>query len=76
MVFFRLSGTCSHVVGLVHTIAHYQNLYLKEVPAELSATSLPQQWHMPREIKPQAIVSMTLAQDIDQRVAHLQNAKI
>jgi hypothetical protein len=51
---------------------------LKEVPAELSATSLPQQWHMPRgrKIKPQAIVSMTWAQDIDQRVAHLQNAKI
>jgi hypothetical protein len=48
----------------VHTIAH-QNLNLKEVPAELSATSLPQQWHTPREIKPQAMVSMTLAQDID-----------
>jgi hypothetical protein len=63
LVFFRLSGTCSHV-GLVHTIAH-QNLNLKEVPAELSATSLPQQWHTPREIKPQAMVSMTLAQDID-----------
>ena len=66
LVFFRLAGTCSHVVGLVHTIAHYQNLNLKEVPAELSATSLPQQWHKPRgrKIKPQAVVSMTLANPI------------
>ena len=66
LVFFRLSGTCSHVVGLVHTIAHYQNLNLKEVPDELSATSLPQQWHKPRgrKIKPQAVVSMTLANPI------------
>ena len=60
---FRLSGTCSHVIGLVHTISHYQNLNLKEVPAELSATSLPQQWHKPRgrKIKPQPVTSMTLA---------------
>ena len=61
--FFRLLGTCSHVVGLVHTIAHYQNLNLKEVPAELSATSLPQQWHKPRvrKIKAQPMIAMTLA---------------
>lgn len=61
--FFRLSGTCSHVVGLVHTIAHYQNLNLKEVPAELSATSLPQQWDKPRgrKIKAQPMIAMTLA---------------
>jgi hypothetical protein len=40
--------------------------FLKEVPDELSATSLPQQWHKPRgrRIKPQAVVSMTLANPI------------
>jgi hypothetical protein len=39
---------------------------LKEVPAELSATSLPQRWHTPRgrKIKPQPVVAMTLADPI------------
>ncbi|XP_052079054.1 uncharacterized protein LOC127715250 [Mytilus californianus] len=50
---YFFSGTCSHVVRLVHTIAHYQNLNSKEVPAELSSTSLPQQWHKPRGKKNQ-----------------------
>ena len=47
----------------MHTIAHYQNLNLKEVPAELSVTSLPQQWHKPRgrKIKAQPVIAMTLA---------------
>ena len=42
------SGYCSHIIALVQTLMHYQQLGLKEVPTEISATSLPQKWHIPR----------------------------
>ncbi|XP_066275513.1 uncharacterized protein [Branchiostoma lanceolatum] len=60
---FRLSGTCAHLIALVYTLAHYQQQGLVEVPTQPSATSLPQQWHKPRDkkIKPDAVTSMVLA---------------
>ena len=62
-ILLRLSGTCSHVIGLVYTLAHYQHQGLKEVPDELSSTSLPQQWHKPRgrKVKPQPVTSLVMA---------------
>ncbi|XP_023930658.1 uncharacterized protein LOC112041543 [Lingula anatina] len=58
-----MSGDCSHIYGLVHTLAHYQQYGLKEVPAELSATSLPQQWHKPRgkKISPAPVMEMVMS---------------
>ncbi|KAK3719188.1 hypothetical protein QZH41_020415, partial [Actinostola sp. cb2023] len=58
-----LSGNCSHIVGLIYNLIHYQQQGLKEVPAALSCTSLPQQWHKPRgsKIKPRSVVNMILA---------------
>lgn len=60
---FSLSGTCSHVVALVQTIIHYQSLGLKEVPADLPSTSLPQQWHKPqgKKINPEPASNIVLA---------------
>jgi len=65
-VYFLLSslcGTCSHVLGLSYTLIHYQHQGLNEVPASLSITSLPQQWHKPRgaKIEPRSVVNMILA---------------
>ncbi|KAK3737281.1 hypothetical protein QZH41_019808, partial [Actinostola sp. cb2023] len=47
----------------VYNLIHYQQQGLKEVPAALSCTSLPQQWHKPRgsKIKPRSVVNMILA---------------
>ncbi len=51
------------MVGLLHTLAHYQQVGLKVAPADLSCTSLPQEWHKPRgkKIAPEAVTSMVLA---------------
>ena len=56
----RISGTCAHAAELVFTIQHYRHLGLNEVLAELSCTSLPQQWHRPRgsKIEPEPVSSM------------------
>ena len=48
MKYCRVSGKCSHIVGLVKCIQQFKLLGLKEVPAEQACTSLPQQWHIPR----------------------------
>ena len=51
------------MVGLVHTLEHYKRLGLKEVPADLSSTSLPQKWHKPRgeKIRAEPITNIVLA---------------
>ena len=61
--FYRQSGTCSHLIALAYTLQHYQQLGLKAVPDDLSATSLPQQLHKPRgrKIKPQPVSSLVMA---------------
>ncbi|XP_033646503.1 uncharacterized protein LOC117305734 [Asterias rubens] len=63
----RLSVTCCHTIGVVYTVSHFQQLGLKEVPAFLSATSLPQQWHKPRGkiISPRPVSSMVFAKTKD-----------
>ena len=40
-------GCCSHVIGLLYTLAHYKKLELKTVPKTKSKTELPQTWHIP-----------------------------
>ena len=40
-------GHCSHLIGLLYTLAHFQKLGLKTVPKTKSKTALPQTWHIP-----------------------------
>ncbi|XP_038064883.1 uncharacterized protein LOC119735247 [Patiria miniata] len=58
-----LSGTCAHIIALIYTLRHYQDLGLKEIPGQLSCTSLPQQWHKPCgcKIRPQSVAGLVMA---------------
>ena len=40
-------GCCKHVVALFYTVLDYTNLNLKQIPAELTCTQLPQKWSVP-----------------------------
>lgn len=51
----RVSGKCSHIVGLTKCIQQFKVLGLKDVPTEQSCTSLPQQWNIPRGNKIQPV---------------------
>lgn len=56
-------GQCSHSIGLLYMLSHWQKLQLKSVPPVESKTSLPQQWHVPRRtsgLEPQEVMSMTV----------------
>ncbi|XP_062617203.1 uncharacterized protein LOC134278910 isoform X1 [Saccostrea cucullata] len=45
------NGHCSHSIGLLYLLCHYQRLGLKAVPPIQSKTSLPQTWHIPQRIE-------------------------
>lgn len=45
------NGNCSHCIGLLYLLCHYQRLGLKAVPPMQSKTSLPQTWHIPWRIE-------------------------
>jgi hypothetical protein len=45
------SGQCSHILGLLYTLCHYQKLGLKTVPCVKSKTSMPQTWHIPQRLE-------------------------
>ena len=45
------SGYCHHVVGLFFYMSHCKHLGLKSLPDELTCTSLPQMWSVPRQRK-------------------------
>ena len=38
---------CSHLVGLLYTLAHFKKMGMTAVPPVVSKTSKPQQWHLP-----------------------------
>lgn len=44
-------GFCHHVIGLLFYLAHCKQLGLKAIPDDLTCTSLPQRWSVPRERK-------------------------
>ena len=44
----RLAGRCSHVIGLIKSLQGLKLHNFSHVPDQLSCTSLPQQWHIPR----------------------------
>ncbi|VDI62741.1 Hypothetical predicted protein [Mytilus galloprovincialis] len=41
------NGNCSHCIGLLYVLSHFQKLGLKAVPPFQSKTSMPQVWHLP-----------------------------
>ena len=44
ILYFSLSGSCSHVIGLLKTLQGLKLNNFKDVPDQLSCTSLPQAW--------------------------------
>ncbi|KAL4222770.1 hypothetical protein ACF0H5_018810 [Mactra antiquata] len=44
----RLTGQCSHVLGLIKSLQGFKLHEYKEIPNQLSCTSIPQQWNVPR----------------------------
>lgn len=61
---FRSGGHCNHVVGLLYLLCHWSLLGIKEIPADKTCTSLPQQWHKPRptdKIEPEPVMKSTFA---------------
>ncbi|XP_078000273.1 uncharacterized protein LOC144452932 isoform X1 [Glandiceps talaboti] len=58
-----LSGHCSHVIGLIKSLQGLKLHNFTNVPAQLSCTSIPQQWHVPRgpKIKPVPINHVVVA---------------
>lgn len=51
----RVSGHCSHVIGLIKSLQGLKLHNFTTVPDQLSCTSIPQQWHVPRGSKIKAI---------------------
>ncbi|XP_061171725.1 uncharacterized protein LOC133181207 [Saccostrea echinata] len=45
------SGSCSHIIGLLMALQHWILMGFKAVPDNLTCTSLPQQWSVPRGSK-------------------------
>ncbi|KAK3107104.1 hypothetical protein FSP39_007204 [Pinctada imbricata] len=42
------SASCSHIIGLMQALHEWQLMGFTEVPSQLSCTSMPQQWGVPR----------------------------
>ena len=62
-VFFSVSGECAHVLAVIMTVTDWVLEGYKEVPAQPSCTSLPQQWDKPRgqKICPEPVSTMVIA---------------
>lgn len=59
----RVSGQCAHVLAVVKALEQWKISGYKEIPAEPSSTSLPQQWDKPRgeKIKAQPVSKMIIS---------------
>ncbi|KAH9366937.1 hypothetical protein HPB48_015810 [Haemaphysalis longicornis] len=56
-----VSGYCSHLMAVLRTVVHLQNLGYKETPEQLSPTERPQQWRRPRKtMAPQGVMNVNL----------------
>lgn len=67
------SGQCSHILGLLFTLNHYQKLSLKTIPCVASKTSMPQTWHIPQRMQgvaPQAVDDITV-----QKISNLKRKR-
>ena len=65
----RLAGRCSHVIGLIKSLQGLKLHNFSHVPDQLSCTSLPQQWHIPRgdRIEPVPINHVVVARPKETR---------
>lgn len=65
----RLSGHCSHILGLIETFQGFKLHNLTHVPDQLSSTSLPQQWDKPRgtKIKPAPVKDVVVSRPLENR---------
>ncbi|XP_062585920.1 uncharacterized protein LOC134247605 [Saccostrea cucullata] len=58
------NGHCSHSLGLLYLVSHYQKLGLAAVPPVQSRTSLPQTWHIPSRVEglaPKSVDSLKIS---------------
>lgn len=58
-----MSGQCAHVLAVVNALEQWKISGYKEIPAEPSSTSLPQQWDKPRgeKIKAEPVSKMIIS---------------
>ena len=71
-------GQCSHVIGLLYMISHWQRLGLQSVPPVESKTSLPQAWHIPRRtagLEPQNVMSLSVKRVKPQKSEKIKRRK-
>lgn len=54
---------CNHIIALLYVINHWKATNEKEIPSDLSCTSLPQKWHKPRgdKITPEPVMKLSFA---------------
>ena len=64
---FRISGQCSHVLAVIVTLEEWKVGGYKDVPAQPSSTSLPQQWDKPRgaKIKAEPVSQMIISRPVN-----------
>ncbi|XP_060589407.1 uncharacterized protein LOC132744663 [Ruditapes philippinarum] len=64
-----LTGHCSHIIGLVKTLQGLKLHNISNVPDQLSCTSVPQQWHVPRgeKIEPVPLNHVVVAKACETR---------
>ncbi|XP_061190839.1 uncharacterized protein LOC133198955 [Saccostrea echinata] len=58
-----MSGQCAHVLAVINILEQWKISGYKEVPSEISSTSLPQQWDKPRgeKIKAEPVSTMIIS---------------
>jgi len=57
-LFVRVGGVCNHIFTLLYLFNHWCMLGRKEIPANQTCTSVPQEWHKPRgqKIEPEPVM--------------------
>lgn len=68
-VYFSLTGHCSHVIGLLKYLQGLKLHNISTLPDQLSCTSVPQQWHVPRgeKIEPVPLNHVVVAKPCETR---------
>ena len=58
---FRVGGHCDHIFALLYLLNHWTMLGITDIPADLTCTSIAQEWHKPRgdSITPEPIMKCT-----------------
>ncbi|CAC5409004.1 unnamed protein product [Mytilus coruscus] len=70
------NGNCSHCIGLLYVLSHFQKSGLKAVPPFQSKTSMPQAWHLPSRtegLTPKTVDSLEISKSDAQILKSVRN---